>query len=190
MIDTALALLRVAGRLPRSVWAGVAAFAVLVGLWWAVASYGATRYEDGRQSVLRVTQGSDSVGAVVKAAHTEAVAKTDTVIQRVTVTRHRVDTLVQRIPDSVRVLVPVVDTLARVAVTLSAQVDTLTRAIDLERAAARLRFQVDSAALVVERTRVVALTDTVRTLERRPRKRAVAAAAILAGVVGYFGGRR
>ena len=90
----------------------------------------------------------------------------------------------------VRVLVPVVDTLATVAVTLSAQVDTLTRAIDTERAAATLRFAVDSAALVYERTRVVALGDTVRALEQRPRKRTVVTAAILAGVVGYLGGRR
>lgn len=189
MIDTALSLLRVLTKLPRSVWAGVAACALLVGCWWAVASYGATRYEDGRQSVLLVTQGSDSVGAVVKAAHTEAVAKTDTVIQHVTVTRHRVDTLVERIADSVQVL-PDVSNFIRNTYTLAAQVDTLTRAIDTERAAARLRFAVDSAALVYERTRVVALTDTVRTLERRPRKRAVVTAAILAGVVGYLGGRR
>lgn len=167
-------------KVPLSAWLTVALALLLMGGCWERGAYGAREYERGRQAVIKGAAFDSTLRSVVVAGHAKAVAHTDTVIRRVVVTSRRVDTLVLRVPDSVRVRFPVVDSLVLAATSLTARVDTLTRALDAERAAATLRFAVDSAALVYERVKVVGLQDEVKRLEKRPRWRTVVTTGVLA----------
>jgi hypothetical protein len=68
--------------------------------------------------------------------------------------------------------------------TLTAQVDTLARTLDVERAISRLRASVDSAALVSARVVIIAQSDSIATLAKRPRWATVVKSSIGAGLLG------
>ena len=78
-------------------------------------------------------------------------------------TRWKVDTLIRQVPPDVAAL-PDVKALIGATLTLSAQVDTLTRTLDVERAVSRLRASTDSAALVAASVVIAGKDDEIRTL--------------------------
>jgi hypothetical protein len=120
---------------------------------------------------------------VARAADSSAKAKTDTIVQRIVVTRWRVDTIIRLVPDSLRD-VPEIAALVAVTTTLTAQIDTLARTVEIERAVSRLRASADSAALVSAQITIVQQQDQIVTLKKRPQWRTV----VTVGVVGVLAG--
>lgn len=170
-------------RLPREVWLGVAAAGLVVTTWAAVASYGADRYEAGRRSVTLSAESVTPAVTVARAADSTAQAATDTIVQRIVVTRWQVDTLAMAVPDTLQT-VPQIKALIAATRTLTAQVDTLARTLDVERAVSRLRASADSAALVSAQLTIVQQEDQIMHLKRRPQWRTV----VTVGVVGVVAG--
>jgi ElaB/YqjD/DUF883 family membrane-anchored ribosome-binding protein len=99
------------------------------------------------------------------------------------VTRWRVDTIIRLIPDSLRAI-PEIAALVAVTTTLTAQIDTLARTVEIERAVSRLRASTDSAALVSAQITIVQQQDQIVTLKKRPQWRTV----VTVGVVGVLAG--
>jgi prophage DNA circulation protein len=166
------------------VWVGVGAVLAFVLLWAGVASYGASRYAAGRASVVAATQPA-TVVSVVRAADSTAKAATDTVVRRVLVTRWKVDTLLRQVPDSL-IAVPAIKSLASSVKQLTAQVDTLARTLDVERAVSRLRAATDSAALVSAAHTIAAKEDQIVSLKKRPQWRTVVTVGALGVVAGLL----
>jgi hypothetical protein len=183
MTDALLALWRLVRRFPAVGW-GVQACAIAVGCWWLVASYGGAQYEAGRRSVT-ATLAPSGVDTVVRIVERQAEARTDTVVKRVLVTVKQVDTLVQNLPDSVQMR-PDVSKIVEKTYTLAAQVDTLVRVIDTERAAHHLRASVDSAQIVALKVTNAGLVRENMTLAKRPRWRTVALGVLTGAVVGVL----
>lgn len=179
-------LWQAARRLPLWVFVCAAVALTLGGGCWERSRAVRRAYNAGRASVLTVTHQPPSAPLV--AAQTAATAHTDTIIRRITVTKLRVDTLVEKIADSVQSL-PDVSTFIANTYTLTAQVDSLTRAIDVERVTVRLRIAVDSAALVSARTYGVVMADSVRVLKRRPGWKGVGIGVLAGALVALVGAR-
>jgi ElaB/YqjD/DUF883 family membrane-anchored ribosome-binding protein len=155
--------------------------ALWIAVWVTVASYGASRYREGRRSVT-ASAGTVPVGATVaRDADSTAQAHTDTVVRRIVVTRWRVDTLATAVPDTLQT-VPQIRALIVATRALTAQVDTLARTIDIERAVSRMRASTDSAALAATALVIVQQQDQIVTLTKRPQWRTVAFA-VGAGLV-------
>ena len=172
-------------RLPNWVYG---AGAVVLGSALALAltlHYGASRYQAGRDSVTASAAAITPAVGVIRAADSTAKAATDTLIKRVVVTRYKVDTLIQLVPDSLRA-VPEIAALMTTTTTLTAQLDTLTRTLDVERAVSRLRASTDSAALVSAQLVIVSHTDTIMALKKRPQWRTVALGIVGGVVVGLL----
>ena len=161
--------------LPKRLSVPIVLLATAIAAWVAVASYGASRYRDGRRSVTESKASVLTSVTVARAADSTAQAATDTIVQRLVVTRWRVDTLTQAIPDTLQT-VPEIAALIGVTRTLTAQVDTLTHALDVARAVSRLRASIDSAALESAQGTIVQQQDQIAILHRRPTWRAVAIA--------------
>ena len=168
-----------------AVVAGAVGVALVVALWAGVVSYGTARYHEGRRSVTAGVRVDTVTVNVVRAADSTAKAHTDTIVKRLTVTRWKVDTLIRDVPDSLKA-VPQIAELVSNAYTLTAQVDTLTRTLDVERAVSRLRASADSAALVAASIVITAKEDEIVTLKKRPQWRTVAVAGALAFVAGLL----
>lgn len=147
--------------------------------------YGTTRYNDGRRSVTDGVRFDVTLLGQVRAADAAAKARTDTIIQRVTITRWKVDTLIREVPDTLTA-VPEIAALITATLVLTAQVDTLTRTLDIERAVSRLRTATDSAALVTASFVITARDDAIVQLKRRPQWRTVALALGVGVVVGVM----
>jgi len=167
------------------VWVGVGAVFVFVALWAGVASYGASRYADGRRSATDGVRFDTVLVGQVRKADSIATAHTDTVVQRLVVTRYKVDTLIRAVPDSLRA-VPEIAELSRITLQLTAQVDTLARTLDVERAVSRLRAATDSAALVSAALTIVQKEDQIVSLKKRPTWRTVVTVGALGVVAGLL----
>jgi hypothetical protein len=168
---------------PKWLTMPLAGLALAVVVWLSFAGYGASRYAEGRRIV---TQSAETVPAgvtVARAADSSAKARTDTIVQRIVVTRWRVDTIIRLVPDSLRA-VPEIAALVAVTTTLTAQIDTLARTVEIERAVSRLRASADSAALVSAQITIVQQQDQIVTLKKRPQWRTV----VTVGVVGVLAG--
>jgi hypothetical protein len=168
---------------PKWLTMPVAKLALVIVAWVSVASYGASRYAEGRRSVTQSAERVPASVTVARAADSSAKAKTDTIVQRIVVTRWRVDTIIRLIPDSLRA-VPEIAALTAVTTTLTAQIDTLARTVEIERAVSRLRASADSAALVSAQITIVQKQDQIVTLKKRPTWRTV----VTVGVVGVLAG--
>ena len=153
--------------------------------WVGMAQYGASRYDEGRASVTEVAASVPASGTVVRGADSTAKAATDTVVQRIVVTRWRIDTLLRAVPDTLQT-VPQIAALMAATQTLTAQIDTLTHTVEIERAVSRLRASTDSAALVAASLTIVHKQDEIVALKRRPQWRTVAAVGTLAFVAGLL----
>jgi hypothetical protein len=165
--------------LPVCVVAGV------IAAWVAVAHYGTARYAAGRRSV---TQSAISVlpgTTVARAAEAMATAKTDTIVERVVVTRWKVDTLIREVPDTLK-SIPQITALIAATRVLTAQVDTLAHTLDVERAVSRLRAMTDSATFVSLSTTMAHKDDEIQTLKKRPTWRTVVTVGALGVVAGLL----
>jgi hypothetical protein len=170
---------------PKWLTMPVAALALAIVAWVGITSYGASRYAEGRASVTTSAERVPPSVTVARAADSSAKARTDTIVQRIVVTRWRVDTLIRLVPDSLRA-VPEIAALVAVTTTLTAQIDTLARTVEIERAVSRLRASADSAALVSAQITIVQQQDQIMTLKKRPTWRTVVtvgALGVLAGVL-------
>jgi hypothetical protein len=172
-------------RLPWEVYAAGACVAALVTLWAGIASYGDSRYQAGRRSVTQSAHFDLATRTLARRADSIATAHTDTVMQRLVVTRWKVDTLLRQLPETLQV-VPEVRALVANVYTLTAQVDTLARTLDVERAISRLRASVDSAALASAALTIASKEDQIVSLKKRPQWRTVGAVGVLAFVAGLL----
>jgi PBP1b-binding outer membrane lipoprotein LpoB len=172
-------------RISREAWMALAAVGLLVVAWVAVASYGASSYAAGRASVTDAAKVVTPSVTVTRAADSIAKAKTDTIVQRIVVTRWKVDTLIRLVPDSLRAI-PAIAALTVAATTLTAQVDTLTHTLTVERVTSRLNASVDSSALASAKVITIQQEDQIMSLKRRPQWRTVFAVGALGVVAGVL----
>lgn len=175
-------------RVPRSVWAFVALAAVCSALvWWSEARR-AVAYQQGKRDAAAGVV-FDSVmleRAAIRVA--KQMAHTDTVTVTVVRTARTVDSLVIRVPDSLRV-VPEIAALANTARVLTRQVDSLVLAHGAERAAWTEKARVDSAAIYSLRILATAQRDTMAVLKQRPTRVKAVGTAVVVGVLAFLGGR-
>ena len=99
-------------RLPRWVWWSLLVLAVLFGTRCYHQRAVATSFTRGYQAAL---DSAARIAPVYRDRVVYAKAKTDTVLWRIPGRIAAVDTFIQRVPDSIRVLVPVVDTVLRLS---------------------------------------------------------------------------
>jgi hypothetical protein len=171
--------------LPKWLSWPIVVLALWIAVWVAVASYGASRYRDGRRSVTTSAETVPASVTVARDADSTAKAKTDTVVKRITITRWQVETLLVAVPDSLR-SIPQIKALIAATLVLTHQVDTLTHTLDVERATSRLRASVDSAALVSAQMTIVHQEDQIVQLKKRPQWRTVFAVGALGVVAGVL----
>ena len=162
-------------------WLAVIALA----MWGGITQYGASRYAAGRNSVTAVAPFDMTMLGAVHTADDAATAKTDTIRQRTVVTRWRVDTLMREIPDTLT-SIPQIKALIAATRVLTAQVDTLTHTIDVERAISRVRASADSTALIASARIITNRDDQIVALKKRPVWRTVALALGAGVVVGLL----
>lgn len=166
-------------------WSVVIALALALALWFAGRSTVSAIRQDERTKVLADGErlGRELAAAYERRAEAIATAHTDTVRERVVVTRWQVDTLIRQLPPEVREI-PAVDTLVRVVTVLTVQVDSLDRALDRERIASKLRADVDSAAIVSLRIMTHEQERTIVRLQKRPTWAKVGGAFVVGALVG------
>ena len=171
--------------LPKWLSWPIVVVATAIALWVAVASYGASRYDAGRRSVTPSAEVIPVGVTVAREADSTAKARTDTIVQRVVVTRWKVDTLIREVPDTLR-SIPQINALIAATLVLTAQVDTLTHTLDVERAVSRMRASTDSAALVASALVIVQQQDQIVTLTKRPQWRTIVTASVISLAVGLL----
>ena len=174
-------------RVPRDVWFVVAGVALVSAGYFAVVAKVNAAYERGKRDAAQGVV-FDSV-TLARAAErvAKASAHTDTVTQRVTVTRYRVDTLIAQLPPAVAE-VPEVKALVVAVQTLTVQVDSLTTAHTAERAAWTEKARVDSAAIYALRIIATAKGDSIVQLQKRPRWRTVVVGTLAGIATGFVAG--
>jgi hypothetical protein len=174
-------------RVPRDVWFLVAGVALIVAGYFTVIAKINAAYERGKRDAAQGVV-FDSV-MVARAAErvAKANAHTDTVTQRVLVTRYKLDTLVVQLPPEVA-NVPEVKALVTTVQTLTVQVDSLVSAHTAERAAWTEKARVDSSAIYALRIIGTAQRDSIVQLEKRPTRLKAAVYTVLAGAVGFVAG--
>jgi hypothetical protein len=181
--------MRWSARVAPYLWWLVISMALALALWFAGRSTVRSIRQDERARVLAEGEAFGSWLAQTKARRDDAIAKAhvDTVRVRVMVERRRVDTLVLRVPDSLKAVPEVAALIAGVR-RLTTQVDSLDRALNLERAASQMRAQVDSAAIVSLRIVVQGKDAEIASLKKRPRWRTVALGVVGSAAAGYLVG--
>lgn len=176
-------------KLPAWAYGAVAGVAVCVALWMAHRSAVGSAYERGKRDA---SQGVvfDSV-MIARAAEVVAIraAHTDTVVRTVTRTVRRLDTLILRVPDSLRT-VPEVVAVVEGARDVSAGFDSLVTVVTVERAAWTERARVDSANSYALRVIATARGDTIVQLKKRPTWKKAVGMAGAVGVAAFLGARR
>lgn len=185
-----LAVWRFLRSLPTMLWATFGALALLVCAYaWLTVTIDRA-YARGHRETVNAAHFDSALVAHTDSARATATAHTDTVIRTVTVLAHRVDTLVRRVPDSVRVAYPVVDTLVVEATALATVTDSLTVALASERVATTVALAVRDVQVTQARFVSFALTDSLTSVRKRPRWRTVVGVALLATAGGFAWGHR
>ena len=165
------------------VWGVVVALAIVLALGLGVQRYGASEYRRGLSAAKAGARFDSVLVARVVQARSAAVAKTDTVVQRIRTIVYRTDTVVKGIPDSL-IASPQVAALIAHTVTLSATTDSLVTAFDAEREAQTMRLHVMEAELAYHRVELRESEHIADGLRKRPTR---AAAVVWAGIVGLVG---
>ena len=180
MIDALLWALRKARHVPRGVWAGLALVVALAGLWRAHTAAVREAFAAGRYSVQT---DAARVGLAQRETVTVVSARVDTVTRRVVQRVAVVESLIVAVPESIRVAVPAVDTALKACSALAQDCDRLRVLVGEER-------QAREALTTTLGATVTATSDSVRTLQQRPRWRTVLGLTTLAALGGWLGGRR
>jgi hypothetical protein len=172
-------LLTLTGRLrdvPPWAWVTVLGVGLAVSSGIAVESYAQRAYARGRRDTLQQS-------ALVRALRADTVRittqRTDTILRTVVRQAAAVQGIAERVPDTVRVAHPVVDTLVVESIALADSVTVLRRDVLTERTAHE-QLHVATSLLVV------AKTDSIRVLAKRPTRTAAGLVAIALGVFGYL----
>lgn len=178
-----LSVLTALRRIPAAAYALVAGVGLIVALVHGILSYGENRYADGKRDAARGAAFDSVLVSQFSRVREVEVVKTDTLIRRVTVTRHRVDTLLMQLPDSVRTL-PSVAPLVVTVQLLTRQVDSLAQQIDTERAAHRMERDVLVGQNRMLHAVVAVQRDSIDALKRRPTRAAQITTAVFSAVAG------
>jgi len=177
---TARLIMQSAMNLPRGVWLFVVACLVVLGgrcyHQRSVAASFTRGYAAAVDSAARIAP-------VYRDRVIQLAGKTDTAIKVVTRRVVAVESVIVRIPDSVRTAFPAVDTALRACSALAQDCAQLRDAIVVERAA---RDSLDRATGLV----VVATRDSVRSFQRRPTHRSKWLTAGAVGLLGWLLGRQ
>ncbi len=184
---TWLSLLSALRKVPPLAWLLAACAFAICALVYSIGAYGDARYAAGKQDAARNAVFDSTLAATFARQREVVVLRTDTLVQRVTVTRHRVDTLIAALPDSVRQL-PSVAPLVVTVQLLTKQVDSLTQQIDTERAAHRMERDVLAAQLRSAAVVIAVQQDSITTLKRRPTWAQADALAVVSAVAGAIVG--
>lgn len=154
--------------------------------------YGAHEYNrgvtDGKAYVYNGARFDSTLWTLTGAIRKQARARTDTIVRTVTKRIATVETVTVHVPDSVRVLFPVVDTALRACTALAQDCGRLRTQIAEERQAHDLQRAVDSAAIRGLSIGNVKLREdslhlAIR-LQHKPGWKMVGAVGILASVLG------
>lgn len=178
------ALLR---RVPREAWALVLVVSALSLSIWSIQSYGDRREAEGFR---RATEGArvDSVLLANVRARVDTVqAQTDTIVRRVVVTRHRVDTLIRALPVSVDTLPEIRQIKVEVS-KLVAQIDTMAHQLDVQKEARRMERTVMDGQLKAALVVVASTRDSLRVVTKQRDARVSKLTAASLFVVGAVGG--
>lgn len=153
---------------------------VSAGAWWHGRAVDAM-FERGRQDVIRAAKMDSTILEFAIAAQVLARSRTDTVIRYITQQAARVDSeaiaaaaLARQVPvlyDSVPEVRALKAAVFRMEVTVHALTDSipkLLQTIDSERATARMTQDVLSAELTAAKIIIVAKSDSIAELEKRP----------------------
>jgi hypothetical protein len=155
--------------LPALLWGAVIFGAIVFALWLGHSRAVSQAYTQGKQDAAAGVVFDSLLSQRASEVVTIRTAHTDTITQRVTVTRWKVDTLVKALPDSVRTL-PAVDTLVVAVQTLVLQVDSLITAHDAERVAWTEQAKIERANTYALRVLLTAEKNKNADLEKRPTK--------------------
>jgi hypothetical protein len=174
-----------ARRVPPAAW-----LVLVLGLGLAAAAW---RVERRVQAAQALGRAEATTALLARVEEREAVwaerlrvaqARTDTVLDTVTVRVRRVDTLLRRIPDTVLVqLPPVVREVVTECAALALECGKVRALLVAERAAR-------DSVLHVEGLRRVALQDSVQTLRRRPSRLRHYTTVVGVGLLGVWAGGR
>lgn len=167
----------------RFVWGVAIALAILGALVVGHVGRVDAAYRRGKDEARKGATFDSAMKARAEEAVQLRTRHTDTVTQRIVVTRWRVESLLVALPDSAKVL-PVVPELVATARELVSDVDSLTAAHATERSAwVELRTQ-DSTAIDAVRVESSARRDTITDLRKRPSKKTAAFLTLLGALMG------
>jgi hypothetical protein len=169
--------------LPAVLWGAVIFGAIVFALWLGHSRAVSQAYTQGKQDAAAGVVFDSLLSQRAADVVTIRTAHTDTITQRVTVTRWRVDTLVKALPPSVAE-VPEVKALVTVVQTLTLQVDSLITAHDAERAAWTEQAKVERSNTYALRVLLTAEKDKNADLEKRPTKARAALYALGSAATG------
>lgn len=146
-------------------------------------------YERGKTETLAAAHFDSTLVALVDRQREAGAARVDTVRDTVRVRVERVRDVIVRVPDSIRVAVPVVDTLVIESRALVASVDSLARALDAERAANALALTVTRGQITESRLETARQAAMVQALSKRPTRAQAVLVGIASAGVGVIGGK-
>lgn len=146
-------------------------------------------YQQGRTDERNDAHFDSTLVALVDSGRARASVRVDTIRDTVRVRVDRVRDVIVRVPDSIRVLVPVVDTLVIESRALASAVDSLARALDAERAANALALTVSRDATVSLRLAKVSLEGQLLSLQKRPTRAQAVLLSLASAGVGVAAGK-
>lgn len=162
-----LRALNIVRRIPETGWWLIIGALVVSTAVLERGAYGDRREREGFAKATQGARFDSTMRATFTRERERVVVRTDTLVKRITVTRHRVDTLIAALPDSVRAL-PSVQPLVVTVQLLTQQVDSLTLQIDLERAAHTMERSVLEAQNKAAHAVIAVQADSIKQLEKRP----------------------
>lgn len=178
-----LAAWKMMRAVPALVWAAAGGMALVSSLWLWHGRAVSAAYARGHTDTVNAARFDSALVKIARARVDSAQRHTDTVFVTVTKTARRVDSVATRVPDTVRVLFPVVDTLVVESRAFVRNLDSLASTLDTERAATRMALAVDSAAILNARLLNAAQRDTIHTLEKRPTRLRAFAYSLLSALI-------
>ena len=125
-------------------------------------------YARGRAQTLQGAHFDSVMVKTITDARKAAAAHTDTVLRVVTRQVRRVDSIAIRIPDTLRIAYPVVDTLVIESKALAVAVDSLTRTLTAERNATALLVSTLQRSVTDARLETARLEAEAIALRKRP----------------------
>lgn len=187
---TFTAVWRLLRGVPASLYAGLGACAVFVTVWALHVRAVDGAYLRGQQNTLQGAHFDSVMVKTITDARKAAAAHTDTVLRVVTRQVRRVDSIAIRIPDTLRIAYPVVDTLVIESKALVVAVDSLTRTIATERTATALLVSTLRQSVTDARLETARLSAANLVLAKRPTRTRAVAYALLSAGAGYAAGTR